>query len=335
MAGSSHADATYSAVLCGLADSLSAAGHHSLVSGRPAHDRRLALKAPKGSLDITRDLPRLLRQADVVHLHFSGVFHPWMKALTRSRTKIVLTFQDYAHPELPPNAPVQRQALSQLAAKAEAVTAVSKSLAKALAKGLPALVGRVKVVPNGWRPLPLVKTPRAPRPYILSVGRLAPYKGTDITLMAFSLLARKDIDLVLCGAPFHRAHIAGLIKGLGLRGRVRLTGLRPAAQARALTQGCLFHVSAARAEAFGMANIEAMACGKAVVAPRVGGIVDYIKNGVNGILIAPKDPDALAAAMDRLLEDPALRVRLGRRARSDAQAFTWKSVAARYALHYR
>lgn len=335
MAGSSHADATYSAVLGGLAESLSKAGHSPLIAGRPAKDRRLALAAPKGSVDAARALPRLLRRADVVHLHFSGVFRPWMKALSDSRSKIVLTFQDYAHPELPANAPPRRRALERLAAKASAVTAVSRSLAKALVKDLPALAGRVKVVPNAWRPLPPAKITRLARPYILSVGRLAPYKGTDIALMAFSLLPRKDVDLVLCGAPFHRAHICGLIKDLGLSGRVRLTGLRPAAETRALTEACLFHVSAARVETFGMANLEAMACGKAVVAPRVGGVVDYVKDGVNGILVPPKDPEALAAAMGRLLDGPALRARLGRRAAADARAYTWDRVAARYARHYR
>lgn len=335
LVGSSHADATHSAVLSGLAESLSKAGHSPTIAGRPSWNRRLALSAPKGSHDIDRALPGLLNRTDVVHLHFSGVFRPWMKALTASKARLVLTFQDYAHPELPPNTPARRKDLLRLAAKAAAVTAVSKSLAAALAKDLPALAGRVKVVANGWRPLPSARKPRAPRPYILSVGRLAPYKGTDITLMAFSLLARKDIDLVLCGAPFHRAHIAGLIAGLGLRGRVRLTGLMSAAQARALTKGCLFHVSAARVETFGMANLEAMACGKAVVAPRVGGVVDYMKDGVNGVLVAPKDPVALAAAMERLLKAPALRARLGRRARADARAFTWKAAAARYARLYR
>ena len=335
LAGSSHADATHSAVLGGLAESLSRAGHSPSIAGRPASDRRLALAAPKGSFDIGRALPRLLRRTDVVHLHFSGVFRPWMKTLADSDARLVMTFQDYAHPELPPNSPAQREALRRLAAKSHAVTAVSKSLARAVEKDLRSLAGRVWVVPNGWRPLPPAKTSPAPRPYILSVGRLAPYKGTDITLMAFSLLAGKDADLVLCGAPFHRAHVAGLIESLGLRGRVRLTGLRPAAQARALMKGCLFHVSAARVETFGMANLEAMACGKAAVAPRVGGVVDYMKDGVNGLLVAPKDPQALAAAMRRLLDDPTLRARLGRHARADAQAYTWDSVAARYARRYR
>lgn len=335
MAGASHADATYHAVLSGLAESLSAAGHRPLIAGRSAHDRRLALKVPKGAVDATRVLPKLTGETDVIHLHFSGTFRPWMAALSRERARLILTFQDYAHPELPANDPAGRKSLERLAAEASAVTAVSKSLAAALERDLPALAGRVSVVPNGWRPLPLVPPPPAPRPYVLSVGRLAPYKGTDVTLMAFSRLGRTDADLVLCGAPFHRAHIDGLVMKLGLRGRVRLTGLRPPEEARALTRECLFHVSGARVETFGMANLEAMACGKAVVAPRVGGVVDYLRDGVNGLLVPPKDPDALAAAMARLLDAPGLRARLGKRAADDALAYTWNAVAARYARLYR
>ncbi|PIR15158.1 MAG: hypothetical protein COV48_15910, partial [Elusimicrobia bacterium CG11_big_fil_rev_8_21_14_0_20_64_6] len=295
---------------------------------------RLALKAPKGSVDATRALPKLTRETDVIHLHFSGVFRPWMTALSDARARLILTFQDYSHPELPANDPGMRKALARLAAKAAAVTAVSKSLAAALERDMPALAGRVSVVPNGWRPLPCAPPPPAPRPYVLSVGRLAPYKGTDVTIMAFSLLDRTDTDLVLCGAPFHRAHIEGLVKRLGLRGRVRLTGLKPQAEARALMKACLFHVSGARAETFGMANLEAMACGKAVVAPRVGGVVDYLRDGVNGLLVPPKNPGALADAMARLLDAPGLRARLGKRAADDARAYAWSAVAARYARLY-
>jgi glycosyltransferase involved in cell wall biosynthesis len=80
---------------------------------------------------------------------------------------------------------------------------------------------------------------------------------------------------------------------------------------------------------------EAMSRGKPVIGSAMGGIVDMIEDGVTGLLVPPDDEIALAAAMRRLIEDPALRAALGERARADATRFDAATVAGWFDALYR
>jgi glycosyltransferase involved in cell wall biosynthesis len=80
-------------------------------------------------------------------------------------------------------------------------------------------------------------------------------------------------------------------------------------------------------EAFGVAQVEAMACGLAPVSPALGGPLEVITDGKSGILVPPSDPQAAAAAVARLIEDRALLDSLRRRARAEARRFGWDAVA--------
>jgi len=83
-------------------------------------------------------------------------------------------------------------------------------------------------------------------------------------------------------------------------------------------------------EPFGIINLEAMACETPVVASAVGGILEVVVDGETGILVPPANPDALAAALRRVLEDPALARRMGQAGRQRVEAqFSWASVAER------
>jgi type III pantothenate kinase len=68
-------------------------------------------------------------------------------------------------------------------------------------------------------------------------------------------------------------------------------------------------------EPFGGVTLEAMALGKPVVGTAIGGTVEQIEDGVSGLLVPPNDPDAMAAALKKLLDDPALRLRMGQAGR--------------------
>jgi len=83
-------------------------------------------------------------------------------------------------------------------------------------------------------------------------------------------------------------------------------------------------------EPFGIINLEAMACGTPVVASAVGGILEVVEDGKTGLLVPPARPDELAAALRRLLEDPALARSMGEAGRKRVEEkFSWASVAAR------
>jgi glycosyltransferase involved in cell wall biosynthesis len=83
-------------------------------------------------------------------------------------------------------------------------------------------------------------------------------------------------------------------------------------------------------EPFGLINLEAMACETPVVASAVGGILEVVEDGKTGLLVPPGRPDELAAALRRVLENPALGRSLGQAGRSRVEAqFSWASVAER------
>ncbi len=83
-----------------------------------------------------------------------------------------------------------------------------------------------------------------------------------------------------------------------------------------------------RFEGWGLAAVEASAAGKAVVATRIPGLADAVRDGETGILVEPESASALASGLRRLLEDPRERRRLGRSGRRWAERFTWDRVSA-------
>jgi starch synthase len=88
-------------------------------------------------------------------------------------------------------------------------------------------------------------------------------------------------------------------------------------------------------EPLGIVNLEAMACGTAVVASRVGGIPEVVSDGLTGLLVPPDDPAALGEALNALLRDPARALLMGEAGRARAVGeFSWDAVAAQTAELY-
>jgi starch synthase len=89
-------------------------------------------------------------------------------------------------------------------------------------------------------------------------------------------------------------------------------------------------------EPFGLINLEAMACGTAVVASAVGGILEVVEDGVTGLLVPPARPDDLAGAIRKLLDDPKRARQMGAAGRKRVEdKFSWASVAERTESVYR
>jgi glycosyltransferase involved in cell wall biosynthesis len=113
-----------------------------------------------------------------------------------------------------------------------------------------------------------------------------------------------------------------------LAGRVIFTGATsdPAPFHRAAD----FAIVPSHWESFGLSAAEAMASGLAVAASAVGGLTDYIVDGVNGLLVPPQNPGALAAAIQRLIDDASLRARLASSARETVRQFDERVVLDRF-----
>lgn len=280
-------------------------------------------------------LERLLREKkiDVCHVQF---FSRGLGFLTNLKvpvnTKVILTDQGACLDFIE-----NRSAFKTAAHRAIFVTSVSRAGLKELRAWLPEIRDKSSVITNGAYLSPPPAAQTTPRPYILSVGRLAAYKGTDLLILGFAELVSKGFkpDLVLCGPDQTRGRLHRFIARLGLKKRIQILGAVAPARINRLLSGCLFFVLPSRQENMPMALLEAMAAGKAVVASKVGGVGEIIQDKKNGLLLPPQDIPALAQAMRLLAQDAGLRQRLGRGARTRAAKFQWPAIAARYAKLYR
>jgi glycosyltransferase involved in cell wall biosynthesis len=191
-------------------------------------------------------------------------------------------------------------------------------------------MNKIHVIPNPISDQFLMASSRVPgRGHrIVGMGRLEAQKGFDLLLRAFAHCAKAHPDwtLDIVGEGSERDRLRALADDLGIADKLRLPGIVKHPE-RLLQQADLFVLSS-RYEGFPMALLEAMTCGLPVVSfdcrtgPR-----EMIKNGVNGLLVAPDDVDALAEAMARLMGSEDERKRLGKQAVAVANEFSVARVA--------
>jgi len=171
-------------------------------------------------------------------------------------------------------------------------------------------------------------------PLLLFVGRLQPWKGVETALRALTLLP--DACLAVAGDGEDRPRLEALSAELGVAGRVRFLG---SVERRKLPQlyssADLLVATSHASETFGIGPVEAQACGLPVVASRFGGFPEVIDEGRTGLLFAPRDHAALAAALRSLLDSPARRAAMAAAAPAWAAQFAWPAVTDRIEAVYR
>ena len=155
------------------------------------------------------------------------------------------------------------------------------------------------------------------------VGRINYWKGQELFIEAANLVlkVRKDVRFFIAGDA--RAEYKKLEEDLhrkaeeyGISENVVFTGFLPREKVAELLNSLdIFLLTSIQPEPFGLVVIEAMACGKAVIAPSEGGPPDIIENGVSGMLVEPRNPEAYAEALLHLLADSKMRREMGIRAR--------------------
>jgi glycosyltransferase involved in cell wall biosynthesis len=177
------------------------------------------------------------------------------------------------------------------------------------------------VVPYALPAEALARPDRRPpaEPVVVTVGRLHPDKGIDVLLRAMVRLRElvPAATAVVVGPPqagveAHEGELVDLRHRLGLDGAVELAGLVADPQHLMLQATVYAQPSRERTELQPIAVLEAMAVGLPVVATTVGGVAEMLGHGRFGLLVPPDDPEALAGALARILDDPDLARRLGR-----------------------
>ena len=200
---------------------------------------------------------------------------------------------------------------TSLLRSADAVLVLSDRTAdKLVASGVPG--SRVRVVPLGIELGTDLPDPRPGsmdgRRSIVYAGRLVREKGVRELIAAFGALTATDVGLIIVGDGPDRAALEAAARGLASSHRIRFVGAVPNARVGAYLRHADLVVVPSWYEERGRVLLEAMAVGTPVVATRTGGIPATVRDGLTGLLVPPRDPRLLAAAIDRVLRDEHLAV---------------------------
>jgi alpha-maltose-1-phosphate synthase len=237
------------------------------------------------------------------------------------------------------------------AGAASAVIAVSEGMRADILTAYPEISAeRIRVIRNGIDTTEYAPDPRTDvlerygvdlsRPYVIFVGRITRQKGVPVLLRAASALVPEAQLVLLAGqadTPEQLAEVTELVDGLkaSRSGVLWIPEMLPKHEViQLLSHAAVFAIPSVY-EPLGIVNLEAMACGTAVVGSRTGGIPEVVADGETGLLVPPGDAEALAAALNAVLRDPERARAMGQAGRKRAIAeFGWPAIAAQTAALY-
>ena len=271
---------------------------------------------------------------DIVHLHFPNPIAHLISWLLPANVKRVITW----HSDIIRQKrllSLYQPFLERVTASADALIAATPAHYTSSTQISPHLAAEKKhVIPYGQDFSALALTPQntelclkikaeaktvtASGHIIFALGRHVYYKGFDVLIEAMQAI---DAQLLLGGDGPLRDKLQQQAQQLGLAHRIRLTGPIPEADLAAYFNACdLFCLpSVEQSEAFGLVQLEAMACGKPVVCTQLNNGVNVVnQRGVTGLAVPVRDSKALAQALNQLLNDETLRFTLGAQAKQRA-----------------
>ncbi len=299
--------------------------------GRPIRVSYQGTVAPIAPLSYRRTRAALdSLRPDVVHVHEPLTPSASMFATLAAKVPVVATVHAYLDRSVAMEltAPILRRIWRRVTLG----VAVSETAASFLRRAVHDAA--LEIVPNGVDVGAFADAePRADLPpgrRILWVNRLDAQKGFPIAIAALSKVLAEvpDAVLVVVGEGKDREALGLLTESA--RARVDMRGAVPNEWVPSFHAACEAFVSpAVGQESFGIALVEAMAAGLPIVATDIPGFREVVSDGVEGLLAPPRDPEALAAGLVRVLTEPELAARLGEAGRERARTFDWPIVVDR------
>ncbi len=297
------------------------------------------------TLSIALAMARDPVDADVAHAHtwYADMAGLWIRTLHRIPLCVTLHSMEPLRPwkadQLGSGYLLSSWIEKTAVEAADRVIAVSRQMRQDILAHFRVDPDRVVVIHNGIDPDLFRRTEakdvlarRGVRePYVLFVGRITDQKGIFHLLEAAPKLPA-GVQIVLCASAPDTPEIeARLKRRLPEHPNVVWIGeMVPVNEVVQLYSHAAVFVCPSVYEPFGLINLEAMACETPVVASAVGGILEVVEDGTTGLLVEPARPDALAAAIRGLLDDPGRRRAMGQAGRRRVEAhFSWASVATR------
>jgi len=253
----------------------------------------------------------------------------------RAGTPCLVTLQQH----LPRNLLAASSAAGRALREATAIVTCSAATRTELLDAVPELAPQCTVIANAIpdaEERAAIDPPRTPR--LLCLGRLVEEKGFDLAVRAFanSCARLPQAELVIAGDGPCRSPLMDLAQRLGVGERVRFTGWVDPSDRLALIDSASAVVVPSRREPFGLVALEAALRGRPVVARAVGGLMEVIRDGETGVLVSDDEVATLGAALRRLLDDPTLAARMGKRALAHGRRqFSWRAHLDAYESTYR
>lgn len=275
---------------------------------------------------------------DLVHIHSPMDPILPLLALRHLRAPKVGTFHSYSEP--PPMVAWLWSRFAPLARRLDGRIAVSSAAREFAERVFPA---EYEVIPNGvdtdrFSPdQPVLPELADGNPTVLFVGRMDPRKGLKYLLRAFPRIAASvpNVRLVVVGNGLLRRYYQSFLPA-ALTARVRYVGFVPGTVLpRYYRSADVYCAPSVGGESFGIVLLEAMASGTPVVASNITGYNSVVHDGVEGRLVPPRDPDALADAIVELLRDPKRRMAMGQAGREKARSYSWPAVTRAIEEYFR
>ncbi len=284
---------------------------------------------------------------DIVHVFFgipSGPVAYLLKKVYNLPYVIFLGGRDVPRPH--PDPPVYRliygiltPAIKSIWGNARAVVACSNGLRELALKTDDS--ARVHVIPDGvdlskFRPVKRDVNPEKVK--ILAIGRLIPRKGFDYLIRSLpevTKMAERDFCVEIVGDGPLRAELTQLVEQLEVADKVIFAGTVPYERLAEKYQQADVFVLSSLAEGMPLVVLEAMASGLPIIASGVQGIEELVKEGVNGHLFSPGDCESLSRHLAAIINDDAVRPRMGEESARIVKKYDWANIAEQYLNIYR
>jgi glycosyltransferase involved in cell wall biosynthesis len=239
--------------------------------------------------------------------------------------------------------PAGRNAILQLCRQAKAVICVGDVLKELLLQA-GVCDANLQVLYNGMDlskiyqgSNPLAERYRGKR-VVLGVGNLTRAKGFDLLIEATAQLAGRypDLQTVIVGGGRELPRLQALVRQFDVGDRVEICGFRAPLETMAYMDACEIFCLPSWLEGFGIVYLEAMAHGKPVIGVQGQGVERIVREHQTGLLVPPRDADAVARAIETLLGEPQRAQQMGHRGRQLVlQEFSWEKHAERLLTLYR
>ena len=274
---------------------------------------------------------RILRsfRPHILHAHYAtsygllastSGFHPWICSVWGSDV--------YSFPR---KGLLHRQLLRFVLSRADQVCATSSVMAEECRKYT---IRNIHVTPFGidcrqFHPRAGIGSQNAHAITVGTIKSLEPNYRIDLLIRSFAEICRRhpwaDLKLLIVGNGSQRSELESLVEREGLSGRTFFAGQVPHQKVAEYLRRLSVYVAVSASESFGVAVLEASACGIPVVVSRVGGLVEVVRDGETGLIVPPDNLQATTTAIEKLVMDPTLRSTMGAAGRRwVADQYNWE-----------